>query len=99
MSAAEGGPVLKKRRLLEVAPDDLRAWLGAQVEGLCTDEQKMAIQELFGDYETSELQGTQVDFLDHALREIIPDKNKRLRIVSALHNAKSPAPPTPAPRH
>ena len=92
------GPALKKQRLSDIEPDNLPNWLGAQVEDLCTKDQKSAIQNLFGDYSTSELQNAQISFLDYALSDIISDKNKRLRVLSALQNATCPAPPAPVPR-
>ena len=92
------GPALKKQRLPDIEPGKLPNWLGAQVEGLCTEEQKRAIQNLFGDYSTSELQNAQISFLDYALSDIISDKNKRLRVLSALQNATCPAPTAPVPR-
>ena len=37
------GPALKKQRLSDIEPGNLPNWLGAQVQGLCTEEQKRAI--------------------------------------------------------
>ena len=36
------GPALKKQRLSDIEPGNLPNWLGAQVEDLCTKDQKSA---------------------------------------------------------
>ena len=90
MSAMAEGPALKRQRLAEVASS-------TQVDGLCTEGQKLAIQRKFAKFSTAQLTNVQVDVLNLALQEIITDEAVRLVVVSALCTATRVAPPTPVP--
>ena len=90
------GPVLKKQRLSDIEPGNLTNWLGAQVQGLCTEEQKRAIQKRFAEYTKEDLQSCGVEFFNVALKSLVEDEDLRLRVVLALNNATCAVPPAPA---
>ena len=90
------GPALKKQRLSDIEPGNLPNWLGAQVQGLCTEEQKGAIQKRFAEYTKEDLQSCVVEFFNVALKSIVEDEDLRLRVVLALSNATCAVPPAPA---
>ena len=91
-----GSCYFKKQRLPDIEPGKLPNWLGAQVEGLCTQEQKRAIQKRFAEYTKEDLQSCGVEFFSVALKSIVEDEDLRLRVVLALINAMRAVPPAPA---
>ena len=96
VGAMAEGPAFKKQRLPDIEPGKLPNWLGAQVEGLCTEEQKRAIQKRFAKYTKEQLQSCSMEFFNMALMNIVEDEDLRLQLVLVISNATCAVPPAPA---
>ena len=90
------GPALKKQRLSDIEPGKLPNWLGAQVEGLCTEEQERAIQKRFAKYTKEQLRSCSMLFFNMALMNIVENEDLRLQLVLVISNATCAVPPAPA---
>ena len=96
VGAMAEGPAFKRQRLPDIEPGNLPNWLGAQVEGLCTEEQKMAIQKRFAMYTKEQLQSCSMELFNMVLKSIVEDEDLRLQLVLVLNNATCAVPPAPA---